>query len=79
MEEMNAQDICNFVQAAITTLMEQKKAEVMKCVGEFVYNDKIKEINEQIISLQKQCKHLAVGAGGKCNYCGKQIIKLREV
>jgi hypothetical protein len=78
MEEMTDQEICNFVKTSIESLQNQKKEEVMKCVGDFVFNPKIGELNKQITNFQKQCKHLAL-EGGKCIYCGKQIENLREV
>ena len=77
MEEMTDREKCNFVKAAIDTLQEKKKEEVMKCVGEFVFNPAIGELNKQIESFQKQCKHLDVKPNGKCVYCGKQINSVR--
>lgn len=77
MENMTDKEICDFCQAAIKTLTEEKKEEVMKCVGQFVYNPKIKEINQKINNFQKQCKHLNIKADGKCAYCEKQISAIR--
>lgn len=79
MENMTEQEICNFVKVAIKTLEEEKKEEVMKCVGQFVHNPKIDEINQKIASFQKQCKHLdtTLKNSGKCPYCGKQIMQTR--
>lgn len=76
MDEMTKQDKCNFIKAAVNTLTEQKKEEVMKCVGQFVFNPKIAELNKQIENFQKQCPH--EGANGiKCPYCGKQLSEIR--
>ena len=46
MDNMSEQVICDFCQSAVKALTEEKKEEVMKCVGEFVYNPKIAEINK---------------------------------
>ena len=73
MENMSDKELCDFCQAAITTLTAEKKEEVMKCVGEFVYNPKIAEINKKIAIFQKQCKHLKVKPDGKCAYCDAKI------
>ena len=79
MEDMTEQELCNFVQMAIKTLENEKKEEVMKCVGQFVHNPKIDEINQKIASFQKQCRHLnaTLNSSGKCPYCGKQIMQTR--
>lgn len=76
MEDMTDEEVCNFCQSAIKTLNEEKKEEVMKCVGQFVYNPKIEEINKKIMNFQKQCKHLSA-VNGKCSYCGKQISSIK--
>lgn len=73
MEGMTDKEICDFCQVAIKTLEDEKKDEVMKCVGTFVLNPKIEEINKKIANFQKQCKHLNVGPDGKCTYCHKQM------
>lgn len=73
MENITDKEQCNFVKAAIETLESQKKDEVMKCVGQFILNPKIEELNKQITSFQKQCKHIDIGPNGKCIYCGKQM------
>ena len=77
MEGMTDKEICDFCQVAIKTLEDEKKDEVMKCVGTFVLNPKIEEINKKIANFQKQCKHLNVGPDGKCAYCHKQKKKKR--
>ena len=77
MENMSDQEICNFCKSAIETLQNKKKEEVMKCVGNFVYNPKIAEINQKIVMFQKQCTHLKVSATGQCCYCKKQISNIR--
>lgn len=77
MENMTDKELCNFVQAAIKTLTDEKKEEVMKCVGQFVHNPKIDEINAKITSFQKQCKHLDVKPNGKCAYCDAQVSLTR--
>lgn len=77
MENISEKEKCNFVKAAIATLEEQKKEEVMKCVGQFILNSKIEEINKQIASFQKQCNHIEKTPGGKCAYCGKQLTQIR--
>lgn len=73
MEGMTDKEVCNFVKAAVDTLEEKKKDEVMKTVGQFVYNPTIGEINKQIANFQKQCKHLDVNIQGQCIYCKKQL------
>lgn len=73
MEGMTDKEICDFCQVAIKTLEDEKKDEVMKCVGTFVLNPKIEEINKKIANFQKQCKHLDVKPDGKCVYCHKQM------
>lgn len=73
MEEMTEEEICNFCQTAIKTLENEKKDEVMKCVGTFIFNPKIEEINKKIANFQKQCKHLSIKPDGKCAYCNAQI------
>lgn len=78
MDNLSDKELCNFCQAAIKTLTEEKKEEVMKCVGTFIKNPKIEEIDKKINSFQKQCKHLNIESNGKCSYCGKQI-KLTRV
>lgn len=78
MENMTDKEICDFCQSAIKTLEEQKKDEVMKCVGAFVLNPKIEEINKKITTFQKQCKHLNIKPNGKCAYCNKQIKLIKE-
>lgn len=78
MENMSDKELCDFCQAAITTLTAEKKEEVMKCVGQFVFNPKIDEINKKIANFQKQCKHLQTDTKGKCCYCGKQIENIRN-
>ena len=65
------------VENELETSLQLKKEEVMKCVGEFVFNPAIGELNKQIESFQKQCKHLDVKPNGKCAYCGKQINSVR--
>ena len=77
MENMTDKEICDFCQSAIKTLNDEKKEEVMKCVGQFILNPKIEEINKKIITFQNQCKHLVVEGNGKCKYCGKQIEAVR--
>lgn len=77
MEGMTDREICDFCQSAINTLNQEKKEEVMKCVGQFVYNPKIGELNKKIENFQRQCKHLDVRPDGKCKYCGKQISLTR--
>lgn len=77
MENMTDQEICNFCKSAVETLRNEKKEEVMKCVGDFVYNPKIGEINQKIAMFQKQCKHLQVKPDGKCAYCGAKISLTR--
>ncbi|MBQ2884992.1 MAG: hypothetical protein IJE43_14675 [Alphaproteobacteria bacterium] len=77
MEEMNDKELCIFVKAAIETLEEKKKNEVMKAVGQFVYNPEIGEINKQIINFQNKCKHINVDGKGQCIYCKKQIESKR--
>lgn len=77
MEEMNDKEICNFVKAAIETLEEKKKNEVMKAVGQFVYNPAIGEINKQIANFQNKCKHINTDGKGQCIYCKKQIESTR--
>ena len=74
MDNMSDIEVCYFCQSAIKTLKEEKKNEVMNCVGEFVCNPKIAEINKKIANFQNQCKHLHIESNGKCQYCGKQII-----
>lgn len=73
MEGMTDKEICDFCQVAIKTLEDEKKDEVMKCVGTFVLNPKIEEINKKIVNFQKQCKHLDIKPDGKCAYCHKQM------
>lgn len=75
MEEMNKEELCVFIKNSIHTLEQEKKEEVMKCVGQFVLNDRIVELNKQIASFQKQCPH--DGTIGKCAYCGKQLGNVR--
>ena len=75
MEEMTKQEKCNFIKNAINALEIEKKEEVMKCVGQFVLNDKIVELNKQINHFQKQCPHDETI--GKCPYCGKQSGNIR--
>ena len=77
MENMTDKELCSFCQAAIKTLTDEKKEEVMKCVGEFIHNPKIDELNKKIVSFQNQCKHLTINPNGKCAYCGKQIETIR--
>ena len=77
MENMTDEELCNFCQSAIKTLMEEKKNEIMKCVGTFIRNPKIDEINTKITSFQKQCKHLNIKSNGHCAYCDKQISTIR--
>ena len=77
MDNLSDKELCNFCQTAIKTLMEEKKDEVMKCVGTFIHNSKIEEINQKIESFQKQCKHLDIKSNGKCVYCDKQITLTR--
>lgn len=77
MEGMNDKELCNFIRSAIKTLEDEKKEEVMKCVGTFVVNPRIKELNEQITSFQKQCKHTGISNIQKCPYCGKQLYETR--
>ena len=69
---------CLFCKKAIDSLLEEKKEEVMKTVGEFVINPKIKEINKEIAVFQQKCTHLKLD-GGKCAYCKKQIINLKSI
>ena len=73
MDNMSEQEICDFCQSAVKALTEEKKEEVMKCVGQFVYNPKIEEINKKIAIFQKQCKHLQVKPNGRCAYCNAEI------
>lgn len=73
MKNMTDKEICEFCYSAIKTLEEEKKDEVMKCVGAFVLNPKIEKINEKITHFQKQCKHLKIDSNGKCTYCHKQL------
>jgi len=77
MENMTDKELCDFCKVAIKTLTEEKKEEVMKCVGEFIHNPKIDELNKKIVSFQNQCKHLSLDSKGKCVYCGKQIETIR--
>lgn len=77
MENMTDKEVCEFCQSAIKTINEEKKEEVMKCVGQFVLNPKIEELNKKISTFQKQCKHLTVKPDGKCAYCGKQMTQIR--
>lgn len=71
MEEMSKEDLCMFIKNSIHTLEQEKKEEVMKCVGQFVLNNRIIELNKQIANFQKQCPH--DGTTDKCSYCGKQL------
>ena len=48
MDNMSDIEVCYFCQSAIKTLKEEKKNEVMNCVGEFVCNPRIAEINKKI-------------------------------
>ena len=77
MENMSDKEKCEFVRTAINTLQDKKKEEVMKCVGQFIYNPEIEKLNKQIANFQNQCKHLDVKPNGKCAYCGKQISLTR--
>lgn len=77
MEDMTEKELCDFCKSAIKTLMEEKKEEVMKCVGTFVHNEKIDEINKKISTFQNQCKHIDIDITGKCKYCGKQLKSIR--
>lgn len=77
MEDMTDIEHCAFIKAAVETLENKKKDEVMKCVGQFVYNPEIAKLNKQIDNFQKQCKHLETKPNGKCAYCGKQISTTR--
>ena len=63
MDNMSEQEICDFCQSAVKALTEEKKEEVMKCVGQFVYNPKIGEINKKIAIFQKQCNDLGATTG----------------
>ena len=76
MENLTDEDLCFAIQTSIGLLEQQKKDEVMKCVGQFVLNDKIQNINKQIIAFQNQCKHPKL-ENGKCIYCKKQIEIMR--
>ena len=76
MENLTDKEWCFSIQTSIGILEQQKKDEVMKCVGQFVLNDKIQSINKQIAMLQQQCKHLDL-EHGKCIYCKKQIESIR--
>ena len=77
MENMTDKELCQFIKISIDSLTEQKKDEVMKCVGTFVRNEKIEELNKQINNFQKQCKHLILNPNGKCAYCGKTIQSVK--
>lgn len=77
MENMSDKEICNFVQAAIKVLEEEKKEEVMKCVGQFVHNPKIDEINARILQFTVQCKHLDIKPNGRCAYCNTLITSTK--
>jgi len=77
MENMPDKELCLFIKQAVNTLYDQKKEEVMKCVGQFVLNDKIVELNKQISNFQKQCKHLDLDTQGRCVYCREQIHKIK--
>lgn len=77
MENITDKEVCNFVKAAINTLEQEKKEEVMKCVGTFVMNPRISEINKQIEQFQKQCKHIGTNNISKCPYCGKQMFEIK--
>lgn len=76
MENLTDKEWCFSIQTSINLLEQQKKDEVMKCVGQFVLNDKIQSINKQIAMFQQQCKHLDL-ENGKCIYCKKQIGTIR--
>ena len=77
MGDMTDMEQCAFIKVAVETLESKKKDEVMKCVGQFVFNPEISKLNKQIENFQKQCKHLDTKSNGKCSYCGKQISSIR--
>ena len=49
MENMTDEELCDFCKSAIKTLEDEKKEEVMKCVGTFIRNPKIDEINKNLV------------------------------
>lgn len=77
MGNMTDEELCDFCKSAIKTLENEKKEEVMKCVGTFIRNPKIDEINKKIATFQNQCKHIKVDEFGKCVFCKKQISNVR--